>query len=146
MGATLGPLADFTAHIDNEGKSPKLVKICEGISCRTNLAGSWEEVRNRLTHIPEPAKITAITSSFEEIVRRRPVVMFSKTYCSWCKKAALILRRHTAHAKIIELDSMDLNSTIGDPHTNTSTLTIISQMAIQRMTGASSVPQIFLGG
>jgi ribonuclease D len=48
--SALSPLADFCAHIDNEG-TPTLSQTCQAGECESNATGTWDEVRNRFAAI-----------------------------------------------------------------------------------------------
>ncbi|KAM3728974.1 Glutaredoxin-C4, chloroplastic [Dirofilaria immitis] len=74
------------------------------------------------------ALVTQLTSS-------TPVVVFSKTYCPYCKKAKQALstfRISNDLYKIIELNERDDGDKIQD--------------ALLEITGARSVPRVFIGG
>ena len=71
----------------------------------------------------------------ETTIKEGPVVMISKSYCPFCKKAYQILLKHKKDIIKKEID-VDFNEQ--------------NMQAIQdyckQLTGASSVPRVFIGG
>ena len=71
----------------------------------------------------------------EAVVRQYPVVMFSKSWCPYCKKAleAFALEGVTGPPSmfVVNLDELDAQSI---------------QSNLARMTGRRTVPNIFIGG
>lgn len=90
----------------------------------------------------------------EELIATTPLLMFSKTYCSFCKKAQRAIRAHDGGQalQVIELDDVDVHHVFGhllaDGHLSSSgpNATIMAQMACQQITGSATVPQVFIGG
>ncbi|KAK4568695.1 hypothetical protein RGQ29_004197 [Quercus rubra] len=68
----------------------------------------------------------------KEIVSSNPVVVFSKTYCGYCKRVKQLLIQLGASYKIIELDEERDGSDI--------------QSALADWTGQRTVPNVFIGG
>eukprot|EP01099_Mayorella_cantabrigiensis_P003536 TRINITY_DN2698_c0_g1_i1.p1 TRINITY_DN2698_c0_g1~~TRINITY_DN2698_c0_g1_i1.p1 ORF type:complete len:101 (+),score=28.45 TRINITY_DN2698_c0_g1_i1:99-401(+) len=68
----------------------------------------------------------------QEQLKAAPVVVFSKTYCPYCTRAKQLLRSKGAKMIVIELDERSDTSTLQD--------------ALQDITGARSVPRIFIAG
>ncbi|KAK9995721.1 hypothetical protein SO802_020407 [Lithocarpus litseifolius] len=68
----------------------------------------------------------------KEIVSSNPVVVFSKTYCGYCKRVKQLLTQLGASYKIIELDEERDGSDI--------------QSALAEWTGQRTVPNVFIGG
>ncbi|KAH7557320.1 hypothetical protein ACOSP7_026987 [Xanthoceras sorbifolium] len=68
----------------------------------------------------------------KEIVSSFPVVMFSKTYCGYCRKAKQLLTQLGASFKVIELDQESDGDEI--------------QSALAQWTGQRTVPNLFVGG
>ncbi|XP_059657898.1 glutaredoxin [Cornus florida] len=71
-------------------------------------------------------------SKAKEIVSSNPVVVFSKTYCGFCKKVKQLLSQLGANYKVIELDVESDGSEI--------------QSALAEWTGQSTVPNVFICG
>ncbi|KAA8540803.1 hypothetical protein F0562_024766 [Nyssa sinensis] len=71
-------------------------------------------------------------SKAKEIVSSAPVVVFSKTYCGYCKKVKQLLSQLGASYKVIELDVESDGSRL--------------QSALAEWTGQSTVPNVFIGG
>ncbi|KAE9604408.1 hypothetical protein Lal_00035469 [Lupinus albus] len=68
----------------------------------------------------------------KEIASSSPVVVFSKTYCGYCKRVKDLLTQLGAAYKVIELDE---ESDGGD-----------IQSALAEWTGLRTVPNVFIGG
>ncbi|XP_050257708.1 glutaredoxin [Quercus robur] len=68
----------------------------------------------------------------KEIVSSNPVVVFSKTYCGYCKRVKQLFTQLGASYKIIELDEERDGSDI--------------QSALAEWTGQRTVPNVFIGG
>ncbi len=66
----------------------------------------------------------------EQVVKKYPVVIFSKTYCPFCMKAKGILKTVFPKVKTIELDKLENGSRI--------------QKYLGDLTGASTVPRVFI--
>ncbi|XP_021684928.2 glutaredoxin [Hevea brasiliensis] len=61
-----------------------------------------------------------------------PVVVFSKTYCGYCKRVKQLLTQLGSSFKVIELNEESDGSAI--------------QSALAQWTGLSTVPNVFIGG
>ncbi|KAF5476778.1 hypothetical protein F2P56_003480 [Juglans regia] len=68
----------------------------------------------------------------KEIVSSTPVVVFSKTYCGYCKRVKQLLTQLGATYKVIELDEERDGDDI--------------QSALAEWTGQRTVPNVFIGG
>ncbi|KAJ4840199.1 Glutaredoxin-C1 [Turnera subulata] len=68
----------------------------------------------------------------EEIAASAPVVVFSKTYCGYCKRVKQLLTQLGAAFKVVELDEESDGSEI--------------QAALAQWTGQRTVPNVFIGG
>ncbi|KAJ3276287.1 Glutaredoxin-1 [Terramyces sp. JEL0728] len=66
----------------------------------------------------------------ESSIEKESVVVFSKSYCPYCKKAKQILSNKGANAKVYELDQMDNGDEI--------------QSYLASKTGQRTVPNIFI--
>ncbi|KAJ7945847.1 glutaredoxin-like [Quillaja saponaria] len=68
----------------------------------------------------------------KQIVSSNPVVVFSKTYCGYCKRVKQLLSQLGASYKVIELDEERDGDAI--------------QSALAEWTGQRTVPNVFIGG
>ncbi|XP_061357016.1 glutaredoxin [Gastrolobium bilobum] len=68
----------------------------------------------------------------KEIASSSPVLVFSKTYCGYCKRVKDLLTQLGATYKVVELD---MESDGGD-----------IQSALAEWTGRATVPNVFIGG
>lgn len=75
-----------------------------------------------------------LRSKTEEIIGLTPVVVFSKSWCPFCTKAKEALRQAGVYFQVLELDELD-------PQTGAKI-----QEALGEITGAQSVPRVFVGG
>ncbi|KAL2340915.1 hypothetical protein Fmac_008855 [Flemingia macrophylla] len=74
----------------------------------------------------------AALNKAKEIVSSSPVVVFSKTYCGYCKRVKDFLTQLGASYKVIELDTQNDGGDI--------------QSALAEWTGQGTVPNVFIGG
>jgi len=75
---------------------------------------------------------TACTQFVQDVVSHNCVVIFSKTTCPYCKMAKNVFNKIGTTYKVIELDE----------HSDGRRL----QEALARMTGARTVPRVFING
>ncbi|XP_072999641.1 glutaredoxin-C6-like [Typha latifolia] len=68
----------------------------------------------------------------KDIVASSPVVVFSKTYCPYCKRVKQLLAQLGATYKVVELNVEGDGSEI--------------QSALIEWTGQKTVPNVFIGG
>ncbi|KAF1865254.1 hypothetical protein Lal_00004628 [Lupinus albus] len=68
----------------------------------------------------------------KEIASSSSVVVFSKTYCGYCKRVKNLLTQLAAAYKVIELDEESDGRDI--------------QLALAEWTGLRTVPNVFIGG
>ncbi|XP_022089145.1 glutaredoxin-like [Acanthaster planci] len=68
----------------------------------------------------------------EQILHDKIVVVFSKTYCPYCTMAKNALDEHNANYETVELDKREDGKRI--------------QSVLGKMTGAMTVPQVFIKG
>uniref|UniRef100_A0AC35U6I1 Glutaredoxin domain-containing protein n=1 Tax=Rhabditophanes sp. KR3021 TaxID=114890 RepID=A0AC35U6I1_9BILA len=74
-----------------------------------------------------------LTKTIETIIQKEKVVLFSKTYCRFSKKAKKVLEKYNLkNYEIIELDKL----TNGEKVLN----------VLVKISGISTVPQLFIGG
>jgi len=76
---------------------------------------------------PESAK-----TKVQRIIDENPVVIFSKSYCSYCKASKKLLIQHKANFLALELDELDDGGAI--------------QASLLELSGQSTVPNIFISG
>ncbi|KAH7858873.1 hypothetical protein Vadar_028946 [Vaccinium darrowii] len=77
-------------------------------------------------------EIAMAVSKVKEIVDSNPVVVFSKTYCGYCKQVKQLLSKLGATYKVVELDVENDGSEM--------------QQALAELTGQGTVPNVFIGG
>jgi glutaredoxin 3 len=73
-----------------------------------------------------------IEDFIENEVKRRKVVVWSKNYCTHCKTAIETLEKRCDDMKVYNLDEHKLGDNV--------------QLVLGKMTGLSSVPNIFVNG
>ncbi|KAK0175337.1 hypothetical protein PV327_009093 [Microctonus hyperodae] len=76
--------------------------------------------------------MTALTDTVNQMISSESVVIFSKTYCPYCKMAKEVFDKMQKKYKAIELDERDDGDNIQD--------------ILGEMTGARSVPRVFVNG
>jgi len=75
----------------------------------------------------------AVADTISKLISENAVMVFSKSYCPYCAKAKRILSQYTLKSyKIYELDQI----ADGDSY----------QESLHKLTGARSVPRVFIGG
>ncbi|KAL6900621.1 hypothetical protein ACP4OV_005297 [Aristida adscensionis] len=84
-----------------------------------------------------PSPDSSFGSRMEESVRRtvadNPVVIYSKSWCSYCMEVKALFKRIGVQPHVIELDHMGAQG----PQL---------QKVLERLTGQSTVPNVFIGG
>ncbi|KVI06354.1 glutaredoxin-like [Cynara cardunculus var. scolymus] len=68
----------------------------------------------------------------KEIVSSHPVVVFSKTYCGFCKRMKQLFSELNVSYKLVELDEESDGNEV--------------QSALAEWTGQRTVPNVFIGG
>ena len=71
----------------------------------------------------------------QKTIKSKPVVIFSKTYCPFCTQVKAIFKRAGVPSDkitVVELDNRQDGVTIQD--------------ALAKLTGARTVPRVFIGG
>jgi len=139
---------DFVAHIEN-GDLPRLA----GISVRggepVSSAADWYEVRERFAALPalkHSAKSAKPRLFVDELLRAHPVLVFSKTYCSYCKRVKKVLLEEVElqNFHVVELDTMTVE---GDTHGKIEgDAGVVVQLELEKLTGRRLVPQVFIHG
>jgi len=66
------------------------------------------------------------------LIKKHAVVVFSKTYCPYCKKAKAALTAIKAPFEAVELDTRNDGADI--------------QNALEKLTGRRTVPNVFIAG
>jgi len=106
------PLADFVAHIDNSDR-PRLTKILAPVEGLETDSGNWDEVSNRFEVVPGLGRgrerdKSATNSFITRLITQNRVVVFSKTYCSYCTRAKRLLAEKLGPegAHVVELDTL----------------------------------------
>ncbi|KAL1810337.1 hypothetical protein DCAR_0730027 [Daucus carota subsp. sativus] len=77
-------------------------------------------------------EINMALAKAKDIVSSTPVVVFSKTWCGFCKSVEQLLSQLGASYKVIELDEESDGDDI--------------QAALAQWTGQRTVPNVFIGG
>lgn len=67
-----------------------------------------------------------------EFINSSKIVIFSKTYCPYCSRVKQLFQSLNTSPKVIELDTREDGSAI--------------QGILGKMTGASTVPRVFING
>lgn len=74
----------------------------------------------------------SIASSVKDDIASSDVVVFSKTFCPFCKMTKIALENLKIDAKVIELDEVDNGAAIQD--------------ALAQLSGQKTVPNVFIKG
>ncbi|CAH1423320.1 unnamed protein product [Lactuca virosa] len=77
-------------------------------------------------------EIEMALSKVKEVVSSNPVVVFSKTYCGYCKRVKQLFKELNVSYKLLELDEESDGSEI--------------QSALAEWTKQTTVPNVFIGG
>jgi len=76
---------------------------------------------------------SGVAAMVEKLIADNLVMVFSKSYCPYCAKAKNILSQFSLKSyKVVELDQREDGGAIQDH--------------LQKLTGARSVPRVFIGG
>ncbi|CAM9995348.1 unnamed protein product [Pylaiella littoralis] len=102
--AILMPKADFVAYIKNDDDQPRLIGYCDWNGCHRNVLGDWNEIKDRFATLPEFGDRTRWTTMVEQSISMPGVLVFSKTYCSFCAKLKALLRELRIPFRTEELD------------------------------------------
>lgn len=79
-----------------------------------------------------PAEINKLKVEINTLVENDPVVIFSKGGCPYCRKVKALFRDLKVKYRVVSIDAR--------PNTGA------WQDALQEMTGARTVPRVFVGG
>eukprot|EP01116_Phalansterium_solitarium_P010696 TRINITY_DN25813_c0_g1_i1.p2 TRINITY_DN25813_c0_g1~~TRINITY_DN25813_c0_g1_i1.p2 ORF type:complete len:146 (-),score=36.99 TRINITY_DN25813_c0_g1_i1:113-550(-) len=74
------------------------------------------------------------SSVVSELIKENPVMVFSKSYCPYCVNAKKLLNNVGAAFSVLELDNLAGGKADA------------IQSELKRVTGASTVPRVFIGG
>lgn len=138
--ARLAPLADFVAHIENE-THPRLVATLEN-GIENNVPG-WKEITDRFATLAElSTNKEQIARWMDCLVETRPIVIFSRTTCSYSTKVKKILAEVAAASDIhtIELDIFTHQG--GTPGAAGVAVGHILEVNTRQRT----IPQVYIGG
>lgn len=77
----------------------------------------------------------SVADHIQQLIHQYPVMVFSKTYCPYSRKAKSILSKYTLgdHYHVMELDQLTAKA---DEY----------QDELGKLTGARTVPRVFIGG
>lgn len=93
-------------------------------------------VHNEATVIPTRSLSydASVLQYIENLIRMNPVMVFSKSYCSYSQRAKNILSKYLGgNFAVLELDQIYTGSTV-------------YQDKLQLLTGERTVPRVFIGG
>ncbi|KAL5233912.1 hypothetical protein ACI65C_001353 [Semiaphis heraclei] len=82
--------------------------------------------------IPSPTQVMAATQFVKDAIAHDPIVIFSKSDCGYCQMAKECFDKLKATYKSIDLDKREDMDDIQD--------------ALEGITGARSVPRVFVNG
>ncbi|EHY52495.1 Glutaredoxin [Exophiala dermatitidis] len=75
--------------------------------------------------------MSAAKQKAQQIIEQNPAVVFSKSYCPYCRATKSLLNEKHAKYYLLELDEVEDGAAIQD--------------ALEEITGQRSVPNIFIG-
>jgi len=75
--------------------------------------------------------MSAAKTKAQSLIDENPVMVFSKSYCPYCRASKALLTELGAEFNVVELDQVDDGSDI--------------QAALKDISGQSTVPNIFIG-
>lgn len=163
--ASLRKLVDFTAYIkNNPGRSPVLAKTCifdEETIVSPDSENAWTALSDRFRTAPQLVQRSnrqslrcAMENDLRSVVNGSPVVVFSKTYCTFCNKAKSVL------LSTMEAMKTESAETTGDGAPSKSQVVakmhvveldevpegVALQVELSMMTDVETVPQVFVHG
>jgi len=124
----LSSMSDFVAWISNDVNPPKLVKFCDETSCRLLPGTEWEEIRSRFA--PIELDDADRGKEIDDLVAFNKVVLFTKTYCSYCSEVKSLFRELGQEVATFDLDARSDGLAI--------------QLALNAKTGVATTPQVTL--
>eukprot|EP01060_Flectonema_neradi_P008400 TRINITY_DN16002_c0_g1_i1.p1 TRINITY_DN16002_c0_g1~~TRINITY_DN16002_c0_g1_i1.p1 ORF type:complete len:462 (+),score=82.14 TRINITY_DN16002_c0_g1_i1:44-1429(+) len=131
----LTPQCDFVAHINNtDDGDPVLLKYVDE-SGDTVTDCNWAAVKSRFTTDPELASVRVDdwTDQVAQMLASNRLVLFTKSYCSFCKTLKGLLCKLNIDYYPVELDTMGPGG-------------LAIQLVLGRMTSVRTVPLLFLKG
>ena len=79
--------------------------------------------------------MSTVKEKIDTLLQEKKVVVISKSYCPFCKKAKQVLAKYNIPKECIEIRELD-----SDPNGEE------IQRYMMELTGARSVPRVFIGG
>jgi len=76
-----------------------------------------------------------VKAEMDELIKSKPVLVISKSYCPFCKKAKQVLAKYKIDPEKFEVIEIDNRKDMDE-----------IQAYMKKLTGASSVPRVFIGG
>lgn len=139
----LTPKADFVAHIENNGRGPELKLVCQKEQGELKDV-TWKDVRvrfrtHRVFQIADRQSTGNRCREFLlEVQGRAEVIVFTKSYCSWCHKLFQelkeLLGQGFQRCKCFCLDKLPLDADVA------------LQAELMSMNGIGTVPQLYVHG
>ncbi|GAU98139.1 hypothetical protein RvY_09320 [Ramazzottius varieornatus] len=83
-------------------------------------------------------RMEQVKKMISEKLREKKVVVYSKSYCPYCKKAKNVLGKYPIKDDQIEITELDLMADQDQAH--------LIQEYMKSLTGASTVPRVFING
>eukprot|EP01138_Halocafeteria_seosinensis_P013701 gb/GECG01013992.1/.p1 GENE.gb/GECG01013992.1/~~gb/GECG01013992.1/.p1 ORF type:complete len:149 (+),score=18.75 gb/GECG01013992.1/:1-447(+) len=81
----------------------------------------------------EPQDDINVPEFVQDVIEKHPVVIFSKSYCPFCRKTKATIAKYShADPMILELDQSNHGAEMQDE--------------LQKITGRRTVPRVFIGG
>ena len=79
--------------------------------------------------------MSSVKSDIDNLIKEKKVVVISKSYCPYCKKAKMVLAKYNIPKECIEIREIE-----DDPSCEE------IQKYMMQLTGGRSVPRVFIGG
>ena len=79
--------------------------------------------------------MSAVRSKIDNLLKEKKVVVISKSYCPFCRKAKQVLAKYNIPKECIEILEIESDSDCEE-----------IQQYMQALTGGRSVPRVFVGG
>jgi len=79
--------------------------------------------------------MSAVRAEIDNLLKEKKVVVISKSYCPFCKKAKQVLAKYNIPKECIEIKEIE-----NDPNCEE------IQKYMMELTGGRSVPRVFIGG